>query len=494
MRNIWEIFKRDALRIRTNVIAIIAIVGITVVPCLYAWFNIAASWDPYKNTGNLKVAVASVDEGYDGQLIPIEINVGDQVLSMMRGNTQMEWIFTTKDKAVHGVRSGDYYAAIVIPKDFSRDMMSIFSEDIEKPQIFYYSNAKENAIAPKVTDKGASAIQKQINKVFIETLSESLMTVMQSVSNMAQENGADSIASNLISNLDQISSDLSLSAGTLDSFATLTGSTHDLLASTTDVLDQTQELSKQNNKTLEEIKKSLTDIRDTITGTTDEINKALTGSKSYYKQMASTVDTAFVNHGTKSKESAATLDTMAGQTGDLVTKYKKLRDSIEALDQAHPELSAKTAPVLARLDSCIAAQEELQDSLKTSAKSLRKSSSLSQSAKNELQKLIETSQSSIDEVQGSYEENLKDTLKDLAESLKTTTDSLSDLQKSLGNSASNIAKLTGRSGIFAEITERFCQPSESGIRTGFVYLRTTQRDAAEPRFQPAGKTGSRKQG
>lgn len=443
MRNIWEIFKRDALRIRTNVIAIIAIVGITVVPCLYAWFNIAASWDPYKNTGNLKVAVASVDEGYDGQLIPIEINVGDQVLSMMRGNTQMEWIFTTKDKAVHGVRSGDYYAAIVIPKDFSRDMMSIFSEDIEKPQIFYYSNAKENAIAPKVTDKGASAIQKQINKVFIETLSDSLMTVMQSVSNMAQENGADSIASNLISNLDQISSDLSLSAGTLDSFATLTGSTHDLLASTTDVLDQTQELSKQNNKTLEEIKKSLTDIRDTITGTTDEINKALTGSKSYYKQMASTVDTAFANHGTKSKESAATLDTMAGQTGDLVTKYKKLRDSIEALDQAHPELSAKTAPVLARLDSCIAAQEELQDSLKTSAKSLRKSSSLSQSAKNELQKLIETSQSSIDEVQGSYEENLKDTLKDLAGSLKTTTDSLSDLQKSLGNSASDIAKLTG---------------------------------------------------
>ena len=133
---------------------------------------------------------------------------------------------------------------------------------------------------------------------------------------------------------------------------------------------------------------------------------------------------------------------MAGQTGDLVTKYKKL-NSIEALDQAHPELSAKTAPVLARLDSCIAAQEELQDSLKTSAKSLRKSSSLSQSAKNELQKLIETSQSSIDEVQGSYEENLKDTLKDLAGSLKTTTDSLSDLQKSLGNSASDIAKLTG---------------------------------------------------
>ena len=100
----------------------------------------------------------------------------------------MEWIFTTKDKAVHGVRSGDYYAAIVIPMtSVAIWMPSIFSEDIEKPQIFYYSPTLLNAIARKVTDKGASAIQKQINKVFIEALSDSLMTVMQSVSNMAQE-------------------------------------------------------------------------------------------------------------------------------------------------------------------------------------------------------------------------------------------------------------------------------------------------------------------
>lgn len=99
MKNIWKIFQRDMMRIRKNVIALVVIVGISVVPCLYAWFNIAASWDPYSNTGNLKVAVASVDEGYEGSLIPLEINIGDQVLSALRENTQMEWVFTTKDKA-----------------------------------------------------------------------------------------------------------------------------------------------------------------------------------------------------------------------------------------------------------------------------------------------------------------------------------------------------------------------------------------------------------
>ena len=142
MKNIWEIFRRDIKRIKNNVIAMIVIMGITVVPCLYAWFNIAASWDPYKNTGNLKVAVASVDKGYEGSLIPLELNMGDQVLTSLRSNSQLDWVFTSKKKAVSGVKSGKYYAAIVIPENFSTDMMSLFSENISKPSITYYSNAK----------------------------------------------------------------------------------------------------------------------------------------------------------------------------------------------------------------------------------------------------------------------------------------------------------------------------------------------------------------
>ena len=94
----WTIFTRDIRKIRTNVIALIVVLGVTVVPCLYAWFNIA---------GNLKVAVASVDEGYTGNLIPLQLNLGDQVLSALRENTQLNWVFTTKSKAMKGVKSGE---------------------------------------------------------------------------------------------------------------------------------------------------------------------------------------------------------------------------------------------------------------------------------------------------------------------------------------------------------------------------------------------------
>ena len=158
MKNVWKIFQRDMMRVRNNVIALVVIIGISVVPCLYAWFNIAASWDPYSNTGNLKVAVASVDEGYEGSLIPIEINIGDKVLSALRENTQMEWVFTTEEKATSGVKSGKYYAAIVIPENFSESLVSVLSGDLQSPEIEYYLNEKKNAIAPKVTDTGATTV------------------------------------------------------------------------------------------------------------------------------------------------------------------------------------------------------------------------------------------------------------------------------------------------------------------------------------------------
>ena len=63
MRNIIKLFKRDLQNVGHSVIGLIVVIGLVIVPVLYAWFNIAGSWDPYGNTGNLKIAVANVDDG-----------------------------------------------------------------------------------------------------------------------------------------------------------------------------------------------------------------------------------------------------------------------------------------------------------------------------------------------------------------------------------------------------------------------------------------------
>ncbi|WP_140557783.1 YhgE/Pip domain-containing protein, partial [Bifidobacterium sp. UTCIF-39] len=128
MRNVWTIFHTDMRHIRSSVIALIIAIGLILMPSFYAWFNIYANWDPYSNTGGMKVAVANSDKGYQGDLLPAKVNVGDQVANALRANDSLDWTFVSEDEAKSGVESGEYYAAIVIPKDFSTDLFSLLSE------------------------------------------------------------------------------------------------------------------------------------------------------------------------------------------------------------------------------------------------------------------------------------------------------------------------------------------------------------------------------
>ncbi|WP_270362714.1 YhgE/Pip domain-containing protein [Eubacterium ramulus] len=442
MKNIWKIFQRDMMRIRKNVIALVVIVGISVVPCLYAWFNIAASWDPYSNTGNLKVAVASVDEGYEGSLIPLEINIGDQVLSALRENTQMEWVFTTKDKATAGVKSGKYYAAIVIPKDFSNKMMSVFSENVEKPEITYYSNAKENAIAPKVTDKGASAVQRQVNQVFIETISDTTLTVLQAVSNMTEASGAETIVSNLNTNLNRISGDLSASAGLLQSFSDMTVSAQNLLNSTTEFMQSAQTQSQESKQTFQKSKDSFSDIDSALDAATDNVETALNATQSVYDEMNQTITKAFETQSQDTETVASTLDTLAAKVQKIIDSYQSVRDAVASISDSHSELASAVDAVVFRMDTSIKAQQELHDKLQNTAQSLRDTTTDIATAKKELQDLFATNGTQIADATNEYQSSMETSLNKLTDALDSSKTKISSLLSQLEKSTDGIYSLT----------------------------------------------------
>lgn len=442
MKNIWKIFQRDMMRIRKNVIALVVIVGISVVPCLYAWFNIAASWDPYSNTGNLKVAVASVDEGYEGSLIPLEINIGDQVLSALRENTQMEWVFTTKDKAAAGVKSGKYYAAIVIPKDFSNKMMSVFSENVEKPEITYYSNAKENAIAPKVTDKGASAVQRQVNQVFIETISDTTLTVLQAVSNMTEASGAETIVSNLNTNLNRISGDLSASAGLLQSFSDMTVSAQNLLNSTTEFMQSAQTQSQESKQTFQKSKDSFSDIDSALDAATDNVETALNATQSVYDEMNQTITKAFETQSQDTETVASTLDTLAAKVQKIIDSYQSVRDAVASISDSHSELASAVDAVVSRMDTSIKAQQELHDKLQNTAQSLRDTTTDIATAKKELQDLFATNGTQIADATNEYQSSMETSLNKLTDALDSSKTKISSLLSQLEKSTDGIYSLT----------------------------------------------------
>lgn len=442
MKNVWKIFQRDMMRVRNNVIALVVIIGISVVPCLYAWFNIAASWDPYSNTGNLKVAVASADEGYEGSLIPIEINIGDKVLSALRENTQMEWVFTTEEKATSGVKSGKYYAAIVIPKDFSNKMMSVFSEKVEKPEITYYSNAKENAIAPKVTDKGAGAVQRQVNEVFIETVSDTTLTVLQAVSNMTQASGAETIVDNLNTNLNQIAGDLTASAGLLESFSDMTGSAQKLLNSTTEFLQTVQQQTKESRQTFQETSKTFSGLDDSMDAAADSVGTALKSAENVYDQMDQVISGAFSDESADAQQIASTLDTLAGQVGNVVTAYTSVRDSVAAVADKYPETSPLVDAIVVRMDTSIQQQKNLQSKLQDSAKGLRDATTDLGTARNELKDLAAKNQENMSGMSASYKSSVQKSLNQLSASLTSSKQEISSLLSQLDQSANGIYKLT----------------------------------------------------
>ena len=89
MRTVLKVFKYDIHDIVSHVFVLITLLAVAAMPSLYAWVNIYANWDPYVNTGNVKIAVASRDYGIDLKqgvrvrnhiiYISVKINVADSV-------------------------------------------------------------------------------------------------------------------------------------------------------------------------------------------------------------------------------------------------------------------------------------------------------------------------------------------------------------------------------------------------------------------------------
>ena len=191
MNNIMFIFKRDMKNLVTNIFALLIAGGLCFIPSLYAWFNIYSNWDPYAN-------------------------IGEQVLESVKKSTSIGWVFTdTKDDAIEGVKSGKYYAAVIINNSFTYNIYNISKQDYKNPTITYYENSKKNAVAAKITDTAVSTLKTSINASLIKTMAG---TVFDKTNVVADKlNNSESI-DNMISEVEEISDKLTQMSTTIDTF------------------------------------------------------------------------------------------------------------------------------------------------------------------------------------------------------------------------------------------------------------------------------------
>ena len=221
MKTALRIFWRDIRRILRNPVALVITLGVCIIPSLYAWFNIFSKWDPYgqESTSNLQIAVFSEDSG--DRIAGEDVNIGTNVLEGLKANKTIGWVFVDNRKdAVEGVHSGKYYAALVIPENFTKDMISFIGGTVAHPSITYYENDKKNAIAPKITAKAKTAVQEQVNATFITTLAKAMVGTGKVLT--ATDSSGNNPLDSGINTLNDIDTELDVYIAVMSSFVQIT--------------------------------------------------------------------------------------------------------------------------------------------------------------------------------------------------------------------------------------------------------------------------------
>lgn len=448
MKNILQIFLRDIRKIKGNTIAMIMMIGILVVPTLYAWFNIGGSWDPYENTSGIKIAVASDDAGYQGDLLAIDINLGDKILTYFHENDEMDWVFTDSEEAIEGAKSGKYYAAIVVPESFSEDMMTLFStgKDLKNPELQYYANGKKNAIASIVTEKRADAVQGEVSEKFVKAISKAALEAMKTVVNVADEADQSDIVDNLIHNLEDISSDLTAAAGTISAFESMASATQTMLDSTSTFLKDTQTRSDGDLDSLGELEGTVNELKYSLDGATSRLNDALESSAALYQEMAKAVRQGI--------QAAATSDDVAQlktSLGDISTKldtvitgYSSAADQLDAANAslAQQGLDVGLGDVIADLRTTVTLMQTLKTGLGDAMTSVGTLTTDAAAAQKELDGILAKLADNAASVQKDYEDHVKKDLQDLASSVGNADAKVTTLLNSMDEGLDGVYKLS----------------------------------------------------
>ena len=168
VNKVLEIIRNDFKSAFSNPIVTIILVGLIILPSLYALINIDACWDPYGNTGQVEFAIANLDKGatFDGN----KINVGNELVKDLKDNDKFKWTFVTEDELRDGVYKGDYYAGIIIPKNLSKNIISITGDNPKQAKLEYIVNMKANPVGAKLTDSGSNAVYNALNAKIVEII------------------------------------------------------------------------------------------------------------------------------------------------------------------------------------------------------------------------------------------------------------------------------------------------------------------------------------
>ena len=345
---IFKIFKNDIKAIVKYFFVLVIVLALGTLPSLYAWINIYANWDPYVETGNVPIALASRDQGID--LSSGHVNSADEVIADVKDDKDIQYVpLGDPEEAIEGVRSGRFYAAIVFEDGFTYDMHH-FEEAIgdKESRITYYTNIKKNAVASKITDGAANNLLADINSKYLRSmLTKYFGDTGDVLDEVDTEEAVDDALQQLIGTRDAI---------------------HDYNAAVTGIMSTRSDGTKALNKAENKLDKSKKNSKKKISKGKNNLEQAI----AMLENVSSTIDSETGKLATAIGDLQSALDGLQGpideQTKqDLLEKTDRVLTILQGLRSILPADPKTTAGRIAAnsLDAMIAQAEHIKNILNT---------------------------------------------------------------------------------------------------------------------------------
>lgn len=437
MKKSFQIFKRDIGRLSKNIVALIVVIGVCIIPSLYAWFNIAANKDPYGNTANIKIAVANNDAGTENDMLG-NLDVGGQIVDTLKENDSLGWVFVSEDKAISGVKSGEYYAAIVIPDNFSESMVSFLSGKIEQPEFDYYLNEKKNAIAPKITDTGANTIQQQVNTEFVSAAAGTVADILNgSVSGIGTK--LDDVQNDISTKISTVSDNLKEYEKALDSFNKTVDSSNKLIEKSKKSMATVKSDANSGVNSIKNGTDSLTLVRNDIADFANDLGAGISKAQN---SLAKVNTKSGINLGKISSKT----ESIHGQFQEMITSVESIIDknsemltTLKEINKKYP--SDSLTNLINELDSQNSKYKTILQKLRTGSDSINDATTTSVKAVESISKIIEKNTKDIHSSKVTVENGIMTGLNTSLDTFSNIQGTLSGILKGVGPATDNVVTL-----------------------------------------------------
>ena len=217
---------------------IIVMLGVSLIPALYNVIFLSSMWDPYGKVSDLPVAVVNQDKAVTAS--GKTLSIGEDVVSSLKENKNLDFHFVSKEDAQNGLEKGDYYMVVTLPSDLSERAASILTDNPQQMKIDYQTSSGHSFIAGKMSDSAMTSLKQTVAQNVTDTYTSAifknmgdLKTGLVKASDGAQQlasgsqqlgSGSQTIADNLRT-LNQATSKLSSGAAQFNTgLQTYTGS------------------------------------------------------------------------------------------------------------------------------------------------------------------------------------------------------------------------------------------------------------------------------